>query len=78
VTTLFVVTPSIIIWGDKVEEDRMTNSSDSEGAQYQVSSTPSSEGVIWSTQDSFSFRVPEQTKSWCYNFRASKIDEEEW
>jgi hypothetical protein len=31
----------------------------------------------WSTQDSFNFIVIEQTKSWCYNFRASEIDEEE-
>jgi hypothetical protein len=45
-TTLSVVTPSSIRWGDRVEEDRLTHSSDSEGAQTQVSSTPSSEGVI--------------------------------
>jgi hypothetical protein len=44
-TTLFVVTPSSIRWGDRVEEDRLTHSSDSEGAQTQVSRTPSSEGV---------------------------------
>jgi hypothetical protein len=32
VTTLFVVTPSSIMWGDRVEEDQLTHSSDSEGA----------------------------------------------
>jgi hypothetical protein len=31
VTTLSVVTPSSIRWGDKVEKDRLTHSSDSEG-----------------------------------------------
>jgi hypothetical protein len=30
-----------------------------------------------STQDNFSFIVVEQIESWCYNFRASEIDEEE-
>jgi hypothetical protein len=46
VTTLFAVTPSNIGWGDKVEEDRLTHSSDSEGDQTQFPWTPSSEGVI--------------------------------
>jgi hypothetical protein len=45
VTTLFVVTPSSIRWGDRVEEDRLTHSSDSEGDQTQFPWTPSSEGV---------------------------------
>jgi hypothetical protein len=45
VTTLSVVTPSSIRWGDRVEEDRLTHSSDLEGDRTQVSSTPSSEGV---------------------------------
>jgi hypothetical protein len=44
-SSLFVVTPSSIRWGDRVEDDLLTHSSDSEGAQTQVSSTPSSEGV---------------------------------
>ena len=44
-TTLSVVTPSSIRWGDRVEEDRLTHSSDSKGAKTQVSSTPSSKGV---------------------------------
>jgi hypothetical protein len=44
-TSLSVVTPSNIKWGDRVEEDLLTHSSDSEGAQTEVSSTPSSEGV---------------------------------
>jgi hypothetical protein len=45
VTTLYVVTPSNIRWGDKVEEDRLTHSSDSEGDQTQCPWTPSSEWV---------------------------------
>jgi hypothetical protein len=44
-TSLSVVTPSNIIWGDKFEEDILTHRSDSEGAHTQVLSTPSSEGV---------------------------------
>jgi hypothetical protein len=44
-TTLSVVTPSNIIWGDIVEEDRLNLSSDLEEAQTEVSSTPSLEGV---------------------------------
>jgi hypothetical protein len=32
-TTLSVVTPSNIIWEDRVEEDQLTHSSDSKGAQ---------------------------------------------
>jgi hypothetical protein len=32
-TTLSVVTPSNIRWGDRVEEDPLNHSSDSEGAQ---------------------------------------------
>jgi hypothetical protein len=31
----------------------------------------------WSTQDSYSFIAVKQTESWCYNFRASEVDEEE-
>ena len=31
----------------------------------------------WSTQYSYSFRAVEQAKSWCYNFIASEVDEEE-
>jgi hypothetical protein len=39
---LLVVTPSSIRWGDRVEEDLLTHSSDSEGAQTQFSwTTPS-------------------------------------
>jgi hypothetical protein len=45
VTTLSVVTPSSIRWGDKVEEDRLPHSSDSEGDHIQFPWTPSSEGV---------------------------------
>jgi hypothetical protein len=41
-TTLFVVTRSSIRWGDRVEEDLLTHSSDSKGAQNQFSWTPSS------------------------------------
>jgi hypothetical protein len=43
-SSLFVVTPSSIRWGDRVEDDLLTHTSDSEGAQTQVSWTPSSEG----------------------------------
>jgi hypothetical protein len=42
---LFVVTPSSIRWGDRVEDELLTHTSNSEGAQTQVSWTPSSEGV---------------------------------
>jgi hypothetical protein len=45
VTTFSVVTPSTIRWGDRVEDDLLTHSSNSEGAQTQVSWTPYSEGV---------------------------------
>jgi len=31
----------------------------------------------WSTRDNFSFRVAEQTISWCRGFRASMIDDRE-
>jgi hypothetical protein len=41
-TTLSIVTPSSIRWGDRVEDDLLTHSSDSEGAQTQFSWTPSS------------------------------------
>jgi hypothetical protein len=41
-TSLSDVTPSNIRWGDRVEEDLLTHSSDSEGAQTQFSWTPSS------------------------------------
>jgi hypothetical protein len=44
-TSLLVVTPSNIIWGDRVEDELLNHSSDSEGAQTQVSWTPYSEGV---------------------------------
>jgi hypothetical protein len=39
---LSVVTPSSIRWGYRFEEDLLTHSSDSKGAQTQVSWTPSS------------------------------------
>jgi hypothetical protein len=42
VSSLSVVTPSSVRWGDRVEEDLLTHSSDSEGAQTQFSWTPSS------------------------------------
>jgi hypothetical protein len=45
VTTLSVITPSNIRWGDKVEEDRLFHGSDSEGDQTQFPWTPSSESV---------------------------------
>jgi hypothetical protein len=41
VTTLSVVTPSNIRWGDRFEEDLLTHSSELEGALTQVSWTPS-------------------------------------
>jgi hypothetical protein len=41
-TTLSVVTPSNIRWGDRVEEDLLNHNSDSEGTQTQFSWTPSS------------------------------------
>jgi hypothetical protein len=44
VTTLSAVTPSNIRWGDRVEEDRLTHNSDSEGEQTQCP-WPSSEWV---------------------------------
>jgi hypothetical protein len=44
--SLSVGTPSSIRWGDRVENDLLIHSSDSEVDQTQVSSTPSSEGVI--------------------------------
>jgi hypothetical protein len=44
-SSLSFVTPSNIRWGDRVEDDLLTHSSDSEGDQTQVSSTPSLEGV---------------------------------
>ena len=39
-TSLSVVTPSNVKWGDRVEEDLLTHSSDSEGAQTQFLRTP--------------------------------------
>jgi hypothetical protein len=42
-TTLSVVTPSNINWGDRVEEDLLTHNSDSKGAQTHFSWTPSLE-----------------------------------
>jgi hypothetical protein len=33
VTTLSAITPSSIRWGDRVDEDRLTHNSDSEGEQ---------------------------------------------
>jgi hypothetical protein len=44
VTTLFAITPSSTRWGDRVEEDRPTHSSDSEGNDNQCPGT-SSESV---------------------------------
>jgi hypothetical protein len=44
-SSLSVVTPSNIRWRDRVEDDLLTHSSDSEGAQTQFSWTPSS-GII--------------------------------
>jgi hypothetical protein len=41
VSSLSVVTPSNVRWRDRVEEDLLTHSSDSEGAQTQFSWTPS-------------------------------------
>jgi hypothetical protein len=40
-SSLSDVTPSSVRWGDRVEEDLLTHSSDSEEAQTQVSWTPS-------------------------------------
>jgi hypothetical protein len=71
---LSVDTPSNGRWADRVEEVPLTQSIDSEGAQTQFSRTPSFRGD-WSTRDNFSFRVVEQTDSWCRGFRASEIDE---
>jgi hypothetical protein len=31
----------------------------------------------WSTQYNYNFRAVEQTESWCNNFSASEVDEEE-
>ena len=45
VSYLLVDTPSNVRWGDRVEEDLLTQSIDSEGAQTQFLRTPSS-GVI--------------------------------
>jgi hypothetical protein len=45
-SSLSIVTPSNIRWGERFEEKLLTHSSDSEGAQSQVSSIPSLEGVI--------------------------------
>jgi hypothetical protein len=44
-SSLSIVTPSSIRWGDRVEDDLLTHSSDSEGAQTQFPWTPSA-GVI--------------------------------
>jgi hypothetical protein len=44
-TTLSSVIPSNIIWGDRVEEDRLTHNNDSEADQSQCLWTPSSEWV---------------------------------
>jgi len=52
--------PSSVKWGDRVEEDLLAHGSDSEGAQTQVSSTPSSKGVTG----------PPGTEGWCRGFRA--------
>jgi hypothetical protein len=41
VTTLSVITPSSTRWGDRVEEDRLTHSSDSEGDDTQCPWTSS-------------------------------------
>jgi hypothetical protein len=45
ITTLSAITPSNISWGDRVDEDRLTHNSDSEGDQTQCPWT-SSEWVI--------------------------------
>jgi hypothetical protein len=72
-SSLYVITPSSIIWGDRVEEDRLTHSSDSEGAQTRVSSTPSSEGV---TGPPMTASVSELLRQRA-GAGASEIDEEE-
>jgi hypothetical protein len=41
ITTLSTITPSSICWGDRVDEDRLTHSSDSEGDQSQCPGTAS-------------------------------------
>jgi hypothetical protein len=41
VTTLFAITPSSTRWGDRVDEDRLTHSSDSEGDETQCPWTSS-------------------------------------
>jgi hypothetical protein len=58
-TNLLVVTPSNIRWGDKVEEDLLTHSSDSEGAQTQFSWTPSS-GVTGPPETALVLELPRQ------------------
>jgi hypothetical protein len=71
---LSVDSPSNGRWADRVEEVPLTQSIDSEGAQTQLFEDTIFRGD-WSTRDNFSFRVAEQTKSWCRGFRASEIDE---
>jgi hypothetical protein len=58
-TTLSVFTPSIIRWGDGVEEDLLTDSSDLEGAQTQFSWTPSS-GVTGPPETTSVLELPRQ------------------
>ena len=41
VTTLSIVTPSIIRWGDNIEEDRLTQNNDSKGEKTQFPWTSS-------------------------------------
>jgi hypothetical protein len=57
---LSVITPSIIRWGDRVEDDLLTHSSDSEGAQTQVSWTPYSEGVTGPPRTTLVSELPRQ------------------
>jgi hypothetical protein len=76
VTTLSTITPSSTRWGDRVEEDRLTHSSDSEGDETQCPWT-SSEWVTGPPSIATVSEQSEQTESWCYSFRASEVDEEE-
>jgi hypothetical protein len=56
VTTLSAISPSSIRWGDRVEEDRLTHSSDSEGEQIQCSWTSS----VWVTSPPSIATISEQ------------------
>jgi hypothetical protein len=59
VSCLSAITPSSVRWGDRVEEDLLTQSSDSEGAQAQFSRTPSS-GVIGPSGTTLVSELPRQ------------------